>query len=325
MNLHESSDIYLELIQVTATARGIPAIYVEKDYWVTQVLKRLSESQYREAVVFKGGTSLSKAHGVIERFSEDIDLAFRGGHTLGDAQRRKVMKGIEGAATLDLKYIEGHPQESKHGRFRKTAYTFPTRSDASKLGQVANILLIELNSFANPEPSETMPIVTLIHDFLVHADRADLICQHELEPFQISVLSMERTLCEKIMGLVRTGHEPNALGEFRRRIRHFYDIAMIMRAREYQEFVNSDVFVEMIAEVRKWGPTIDARHGRMVGSSVRGGTDRRGCGKSLESNTVRVSGKLQGHGVRRYSPGGRRDARVPCLDWRVIDQGLRER
>lgn len=252
MNLHESPDIYLELIQATATDRSIPAIYVEKDYWVTQVLKRLSESQYREVVVFKGGTSLSKAHGIIERFSEDVDLAFRGGHTLGDAQRRKVMKGIEGAATLDLKYIAGHPQESKHGRFRKTAYTFPTRSNASELGQVANILLIELNSFANPEPSETMSIATLIHDFLVHTDRADLICQRELEPFQISVLSIERTLCEKIMGLVRTGHEPNALGEFRRRIRHFYDIAMIMRAREYREFVDSDVFVEMIAEVGKW-------------------------------------------------------------------------
>ena len=81
MNLHEAPGIYLELIQATAADRGIPAIYVEKDYWVTRVLKRLSESDHREAVVFKGGTSLSKAHGVIERFSEDIDLAIRGGNS----------------------------------------------------------------------------------------------------------------------------------------------------------------------------------------------------------------------------------------------------
>ena len=44
-------------------------------YWVTIALKRLSESAYAERIVFKGGTSLSKAHKLIRRFSEDIDLA----------------------------------------------------------------------------------------------------------------------------------------------------------------------------------------------------------------------------------------------------------
>ena len=79
MNLHESLDIFLELIQATATDRSIPSIYVEKDYWVTRVLKRLSESEYREAVVFKGGTSLSKAHR--HRFS--AHRAFLGRHRPG--------------------------------------------------------------------------------------------------------------------------------------------------------------------------------------------------------------------------------------------------
>ena len=50
MNLHESPDIFLELIQTTAADRGIPAIYVEKDYWVTRVLRRLSESKFRDFV-----------------------------------------------------------------------------------------------------------------------------------------------------------------------------------------------------------------------------------------------------------------------------------
>ncbi len=252
MNLHESPDIYLELIQATATDRSIPAIYVEKDYWVTRVLKRLSESDYREAVVFKGGTSLSKAHRLIERFSEDIDLALREGHRLGDAARRRMMKGIEGAATQDLTYVKGHPLESKHGKYRKTAYEFPTRTNAAELGQVADTLVLELNSFASPDPSSTMPIATLIHDFLVEADRTDLVLGHELEPFQVQVLGVERTLCEKIMGLVRAGHEKDALADFRRRIRHFYDIVMIMREREHQAFVTSDAFAELIAEVREW-------------------------------------------------------------------------
>ena len=56
MKLYESSDTYLELIQATAADRRIPAVYVEKDYWVTRVLKRLHESAFSETVVFKGGT-----------------------------------------------------------------------------------------------------------------------------------------------------------------------------------------------------------------------------------------------------------------------------
>lgn len=252
MNLHESQGVFLELIQATATDRSIPAIYVEKDYWVTQVLKRLSESEYGEAVVFKGGTSLSKAHRLIERFSEDIDLALRDAHGMGSGERRRVMKGIEGAATQDLRYLDGHPLESKHGRFRKTAYAFPTRSDTAKLGQVGDCLLIEINSFADPEPVATMLIATLIHDFLVNADRTDLIRQHDLEPFPVHVLSVERTLCEKIMGLVRASHESDALAEFRLRIRHIYDIVMIMRVRKYRDFAESNAFVEMISEVREW-------------------------------------------------------------------------
>lgn len=253
MNLHESADVFRELIQATATDRGIPAIYVEKDYWVTRVLKRLSESEYRESFVFKGGTSLSKAYGLIERFSEDIDLAIRDSQALSNARRRRLMKAIEGVASQDLTYLEAHPLESKHGRFRKTAYAFPTHSDVAELGQVADTLLIELNSFANPEPASTMPIATLIHDFLAAmADPVGLIRRHELESFQIPVLRVERTLCEKIMGLVRAGHEANALAEFKRRIRHFYDIVMILREREYREFLDRDAFASMIAEVCEW-------------------------------------------------------------------------
>lgn len=249
MNLHEAPGVYLELIQATAQDRGIPAIYVEKDYWVTRVLKRLSESDHREAVVFKGGTSLSKAHGVIERFSEDIDLAIRDGHDLGDARRRALMRSIERVASQDLTYLNGHPLESKHGRFRKTAYSFPTNTDNAELGQIADTLLIELNSFANPEPSAMMPIGTLIHDFLAGVDRTDLIRQHGLGRFRVQVLRVERTLCEKIMGLVRASHEADPIAEFRRRIRHIYDIVLIMRAKELREFVDSDAFVELIQEV----------------------------------------------------------------------------
>lgn len=54
---------------------SLPAFAVEKDWWVVQTLAILFEMEIGKHLVFKGGTSLSKAWNVIERFSEDIDLA----------------------------------------------------------------------------------------------------------------------------------------------------------------------------------------------------------------------------------------------------------
>ena len=64
-----------ELFTESAAKRGVRPTIIEKDFWVCFVLKLLFEdSPYRTNLVFKGGTSLSKAYGLIERFSEDIDL-----------------------------------------------------------------------------------------------------------------------------------------------------------------------------------------------------------------------------------------------------------
>lgn len=199
----------------------------------------------------RGGTALSKAHRIIDRFSEDIDLALRLEEDLGDARRRRLLKEIEQAVTQDIQYKKGHPLESKHSRFRKTAYAFPTLTNATELGQVADTILLEINTFADPEPSSTMPIATLIHDFLNETGRVDLIRQHDLEPFDVLVLHVERTLCEKLMGLVRVGYEPDPISNFRRRIRHFYDVVMIMRETRYQTFVETDEFFRLLDQVRE--------------------------------------------------------------------------
>jgi Nucleotidyl transferase AbiEii toxin, Type IV TA system len=56
--------------------RGRPAHLLEKDVWAVWALAALYQSALREHLVFKGGTSLSKAYGVIRRFSEDVDLTY---------------------------------------------------------------------------------------------------------------------------------------------------------------------------------------------------------------------------------------------------------
>ncbi len=64
-----------ELFQATAVKMGMLPSVIEKDFWVCFMLDHLfDDCQFKNAFVFKGGTSLSKSYHVIERFSEDIDL-----------------------------------------------------------------------------------------------------------------------------------------------------------------------------------------------------------------------------------------------------------
>jgi hypothetical protein len=73
--LNYSEDEKMVLLQQTAVARKISAEQaIEKDWWVTAILVALSKSSWADFLQFKGGTSLSKAWGLISRFSEDIDL-----------------------------------------------------------------------------------------------------------------------------------------------------------------------------------------------------------------------------------------------------------
>ena len=62
-------------IEQAATRRNVSPVIMEKDFWVCWLLGILFESEFAANLVFKGGTSLSKVFGVIERFSEDIDLS----------------------------------------------------------------------------------------------------------------------------------------------------------------------------------------------------------------------------------------------------------
>jgi len=65
----------LELYQVAYDTLGFSTIVIEKDWWVTAVLRALFTLPYAENLSFKGGASLSKCYNLIERFSEDIDIA----------------------------------------------------------------------------------------------------------------------------------------------------------------------------------------------------------------------------------------------------------
>ena len=69
MRLHENKELFRDAVLATSQIKGIPEIYIEKDYWVTFALYHIFHSEMAKEVVFKGGTALSKCYRLIERFS----------------------------------------------------------------------------------------------------------------------------------------------------------------------------------------------------------------------------------------------------------------
>ena len=85
-----------QLFELAASALGISTAIIEKDFWVCWVLDYLfRDSQWQDKLIFKGGTSLSKAYGAIQRFSEDVDLVIdwtQLGYTEEEAFRDRTNK-----------------------------------------------------------------------------------------------------------------------------------------------------------------------------------------------------------------------------------------
>lgn len=90
MNLHHDKEAFKELITGASKELGIPANIIEKDYYVTLVLKELS--MHLKDMVFKGGTSLSKCYQLLDRFSEDIDISYNAKVGIPGESRRKQLK-----------------------------------------------------------------------------------------------------------------------------------------------------------------------------------------------------------------------------------------
>ena len=247
MNLHNNQDAFLELINLTAEHFKIPEVYVEKDYWVTRVLLQLSQSEFKDDFIFKGGTALSKVFGLIQRFSEDVDLAMFNNRGLSGNQVKTRMKAAEGVISAGLTYVQ-REGESKGSQFRKVYYEFPQIVNGD-YGHASEVILLETNSFTSPEPFSLMPAESLIAEFIRKGpldDAEEVITRYGLEKFEVNVLDIKRTVAEKILGLVRASRAINPEQALTDKIRHIYDLCLIKRDPRYSQLFTSDDLWEII-------------------------------------------------------------------------------
>ena len=248
MTLHKDLENFKALISLAARDMGILEFYIEKDYWVTYILKRLSESSFKNEVVFKGGTSLSKGYNAINRFSEDIDLQLINS-SLSDNQKKKLLKNIEEEITEGMVYLPKHPRESKRGNIRKTIYQYPIEISEENKGQVSDVIVLEINSLSTPEPTETLEIESYLAKYLKKIGKEEFIPTFGLESFEIEVLSVKRTFIEKVFAVLDYTFEKNAEEELGNKIRHLYDIHKLYQLQEIQDFLNTEESFDMASKV----------------------------------------------------------------------------
>lgn len=204
---------------------GIPAVHVEKDFWVTEILRGVVTvaKDLGIDVIFKGGTSLSKAYRLIHRFSEDIDVLIVQPLDTTTGQRDRVMKDLvaaaENATSLTSSAV---PDAITKGVKRAARFAYTSGYRPVGIGLSEGVLL-ELGNRGGSWPSQVMTVGSLIAEHLGN----EIGDTPEATPFDLKVLHPSRTLVEKL-SILHTLHSGENERMATRAARHYYDIHQLL-------------------------------------------------------------------------------------------------
>ena len=253
--------------QVAAKSnRKLPEQIIEKDWWVTQVLKAVFSLPYAEYLSFKGGTSLSKCWHLIERFSEDIDIAisrdFLGyGGALSRTQvsdklrraacsfvREKMQFDVRGALIaqgIDADAFKVNVNITSVSTTDPETIEIEYQSVLPESPYIRHCVLIEVSGRSMQQPIKVEALQSFIDQYLPESVVAE-------PSFSVpSVVVPERTCLEKIFLL----HEEFAksAGEIRtlRMSRHLYDLYCLMRKGVAERALHDEQLYRTIIDHRR--------------------------------------------------------------------------
>ena len=248
MNLHENISLYRDAIRFTAQQMNLKPEYIEKDYWVTYALFTIFNNEIGKDTVFKGGTALSKCYNMIERFSEDIDLVVlrREGET--DSKLKSKLKAVSTIVETVLPEVTIEGITHKMGMNRKTAHSY-SKEFKGDYGQVRDVIILESTWLGYYEPYITKSIVSFVGQMMMNNKQSDIAKENGLLPFDLLALEPIRTICEKIMSLVRFSYGENPMDDLKKKIRHSYDLHQLLKQDVFSKFFHSTAFDEMLLKV----------------------------------------------------------------------------
>lgn len=262
-----SKERRVEILNQATELTGLPALAIEKDWWVTLCLKASFSLPYSEHIIFKGGTSLSKGWNLIERFSEDIDLAidrkffgFEG--DISKTQIRKLRK--QSCEFISTEFLKSLTQTlTDWGAIAECNLFAQPITDSDKDPQVIEIhynsvvdtseylpqrVLIEVSSRSLMEPTEKREINSILS---VNFQKLDFVTI----AFAIPTVLPQRTFLEKIFLLHEEfSQEPEKI-RIDRLSRHLYDLERLMDTQYgITALQDEELYNNIIAHREKFNP-----------------------------------------------------------------------
>lgn len=234
MLLQKDQDNFDRIISDCSVFFKLDLSFVEKDFYVCLVLKKMFENNPN--LVFKGGTSLSKCFKVINRFSEDIDISYSLPHAT-DSMRKGIKRAIVESATTSGLIISN--LESTRSRRSFNAYHIEYKPVFSN-SFVKPTVLVETSLIEPIFPLLKKMVAPFLYDYLMSEKRTDVIDKYELSPFEVTTQSLERTFIDKVFAIC----DYYLNKDFLRHSRHIYDLCKIY------PLVNLSIVKELIPLIR---------------------------------------------------------------------------
>jgi hypothetical protein len=244
MRLFDHSEFEQAMLRA-AEHFGVSEQFIEKDYYVTEILRIIAE-RLGDKAMFKGGTSLSKGWGLISRFSEDIDL-FVNPDRFGPRPGKRKMDGILKALAVA---VGEHPAltwlpdegDTLGGLGREDYFAYETRF--AGLPGIRPAVRLEPGVQSGTFPSEVVPITSLVAQFLQEQGASEMA--DDLEGFDMTLLHYRRTFVEKMFALhgkvVRLQQDGVALG---RDARHYPDLWVLAGQHQVRTMLASPEYAEI--------------------------------------------------------------------------------
>ncbi|WP_042280002.1 nucleotidyl transferase AbiEii/AbiGii toxin family protein [Candidatus Protochlamydia sp. R18] len=253
--------------RATTDIKNLPFEIIEKDYWVVWVLERLfSLQKLKPHLTFKGGTSLSKVYGLIDRFSEDIDLSiereffgFGTPHDPENAPSKKKQNAIIGNLSKACSnYVQTQMLADLKDSFAAKLGTidgwqvfldqedpdaqtllFEYPSETSKAGYIRPLVKIEVGARSEHWPVSEHKIQSYVKEALKEKI-------HESE-ILVRVLNAERTFWEKATILHQYAHLPKNKKLPSRISRHYYDFFRLLNSEIKEKALIETPLLERVA------------------------------------------------------------------------------
>ncbi len=251
MNLHLDETAFDDVVTEVADELNIHRSIIIKDYFVTLILMTLKK--FYPEFIFKGGTSLSKCFGAINRFSEDIDLSYHvvSGEKITQNKMKSANKGIR-EAIKELNFDFENKEEFKSGRkFQLFDIGFRFHEDGSL---VRDHIIIENSVLTISFPVKEMYVESIIGKFLIDQGKESICELYGLVEFKVVVQDMTRTFIDKVYAICDYYLEDKA----EEHSRHLYDIHML-----YSRIGELEELKDLVSQVRK------EREGNIKSFSIR--------------------------------------------------------